>query len=221
VEDRVLRQELERPARNPIAQGRSTGDGRPGSLGGSGGSGESRITADAVLASPDALPIHDILRAITPVESELLRLLLLLPDQQLGVVDELDPDHLPSTVARELFRAIALQRAPGEDGIHPPFDLVGLVAGLDPEIRALAQALVAVDRPRPEAREVERLLIDIELIRLHDRNDYNESALAEAERANDGLAIERLMLEKILINDARLSLDRRRDERRLLAGNRR
>ena len=62
VEDRVLRQVLERPARNPISQ-----------------SGPSRITADSVLSSPDALPIHDILRAITPVESELLRLLLLVP----------------------------------------------------------------------------------------------------------------------------------------------
>ena len=51
VEDRVLRQVLERPARNPISQ-----------------AGPSRITADAVLSSPDALPIHDILRAITPVE---------------------------------------------------------------------------------------------------------------------------------------------------------
>ena len=215
VEDRVLRQVLERPARNPMNQGRSTGDGR------SGGPSDSRITADAVLASPDALPIHDILRAITPVESELLRLLLLVPDQQVRVSDELGPDQLPSTVARELYRAIVLQRAPSDQGVHPPFDLAALVAGLDPEIRALAQALIAVNRPRPEAREVERLLIDIEQIRLRDRNDYNESALAEAERANDSGAIERLMLEKIQINEARLSLDRRRDQTRLLAGNRR
>jgi DNA primase len=215
VEDRVLRQVLERPARNPIGPGRSVGEGNFS------GSGDSRITADTVLASPDALPIHDILRAVTPVEAELLRLLLLLPEQQLRVVDELGPDRLPSTVARELYRAIVLQRAPGDEGNRPPFDLVALVAALDPEIRALAQALIAVDRPRPEAREIERLLIDIELIRLRDRNDYNESALAEAERADDGPAIERLMLEKILINEARLSLDRRREQGRLLAGNRR
>ena len=147
--------------------------------------------------------------------------MLLVPDQQLRVVDELGPDQLPSTVARELYRAIVLQRAPNDDGLRPPFDLVALVAGLDPEIRALAQALVAVDRPRPEAREVDRLLIDIEQILLHDRNDYNESALAEAERENDSQAIERLMLEKIQINEARLSLDRRRDQTRLLAGIRR
>ncbi len=90
-----------------------------------------------------------------------------------------------------------------------------------PEVRALAQALVAVNRPRPEARELERLLIDIEQIRLRDRNDYNESALAEAERDSDSDAIDRLMLEKIQINEARLSLDRRRDQTRLLAVHRR
>jgi DNA primase len=213
VEDRVLRQVLERPARNPIHQGRSSAE--------SGAMGDSRITADAVLASPDALPIHDILRVVTPVESELLRLLLLVPDLQLRVVDELGPDQLPSTVARELFRALVLQRAPNDEGVHPPFNWDGLLLALDSEVRALAQALVAVNRPRPEARELERLLIDIEQIRLRDRNDYNESALAEAERERDSQAIERLMLEKIQINEARLSLDRRRDQTRLLAVHRR
>ncbi len=131
------------------------------------------------------------------------------------------PDQLPSTVARELFRAIALQREPSDEGVHPPFSWEGLLLGLDPEVRGLAQALVALDRPRPEDRELERLLIDIEQIRLRDRHDYNESALAEAEREHDNPAIERLMLEKIQINEQRLSLDRRRDQTRLLAVHRR
>ena len=81
-----------------------------------------------MLASPDALPVDEILRAITPVESELLRLLLLVPDQQLRVADELGPDQLPSTVARELFRAIVVQRAPDDQGVRPPFDWDGAVA---------------------------------------------------------------------------------------------
>ena len=68
VEERTLRQVLERRLA-------ATGPGRAGDQ-------QSRITADSVLASPDALPIESILRAITPVESELLRLLLLVPDQQ-------------------------------------------------------------------------------------------------------------------------------------------
>ena len=211
VEDRVLRQVLERPARNPINQAPGT-----------------RITADAVLASPDALPIHDILRAITPVESELLRLLLLVPDQQLRVVDELGPDQLPSTVARELFRAIVLQRAPSDQGIHPPFDGAALLLALDDETAALARALYA--KPGPDPREldprhleyeVSRLLIELEDDQLRERSDYNEAAQGEAERAGDRDTISRLLLERRQINEARLSLDRRRDQTRLLASHRR
>ena len=219
VEERVLRQVLERPARNPIAQGRPGADAR---------NGESRMSADAVLSSPDALPIHDILRAITPVESELLRLLLLVPDEQLRVVDELGPDQLPSEVARELFRAIVLQRAPDDAGVHPPFDAAALLLALDDETAALARALYA--KAGPDARgldpahldyEITRLLLELEDDQLRDRSDYNEAAQGEAERAGDREAIERLMLERRQINESRLSLDRRRDQTRLLAGNRR
>ena len=74
------------------------------------------MSADAILSSPDALPIGDILRAITPVESELLRLLLLLPDEQVRVIEQLRPEELPSTVARELYQAIIVQRDAGRGG---------------------------------------------------------------------------------------------------------
>jgi hypothetical protein len=186
------------------------------------------MAADAILSSPDALPIGAILRAVTPVEAELLRLLLLVPDQQLRVVDELGPDQLPSTVARELFRAIVLQRAPNDQGIHPPFDGAALLLALDDETAAFARALYA--KPGPDPRElasgrldydVSRLLIELEDDQLRDRSDYNEAAQGEAERADDREAIARLMLERRQINEARLSLDRRRDQTRLLAGNRR
>ncbi len=224
VEERVLRQVLERPARNPISGGRSSGGGSPGA----GAQVESRMTADAVLSSPDALPIHDILRAITPVEAELLRLQLLVPDQQLRVVDELGPDQLPSTVARELFRAIVLQRAPNDEGVHPPFLWEELLLSLDDETAALARALVAKPGPDPRGLapseldyEVTRLLIELEDDRLRERSDYNEAAQGEAERAADREAIDRLMLERQQINEARLSLDRRRDQTRLLASHRR
>ena len=217
VEERVLLQVLDRPARNPIASGRSGGDH----------DGE-RMSADAVLSSPDALPVHDILRAITPVESELLRLLLLVPDEQLRVVNELGPDRLPSEVARELFRAIVLQRAPNDQGVHPPFDAAGLLLSLDEETAALARALYA--KAGPDARgldpahldyEITRLLLELEDDQLRDRSDYNEAAQGEAERAGDRDAIGRLMLERRQINEARLSLDRRRDQTRLLASHRR
>jgi DNA primase len=221
IEERVLRQVLDRPARNPIATG-------PGRAGSNGHDRDSRITADAVLASPDALPVRDILRAVTPVEAELLRLLLLVPDQQLRVVDELGPDQLPSTVARELFRALVLQRAPNDLGIHPPFDSAALLVALDEETAALARALYA--KPGPDPRELEpqqldyevtRLLIELEDDVLRERSDYNEAAQGEAERAGDRDAIARLLLERRQINESRLSLDRRRDQTRLLASHRR
>ena len=204
VEERVLRQVLDRR----IA---AVGPGR------SGGEAATRITAAAVLASPDALPIGDILRAVTPVEAELLRLLLLVPEHQLRVLDGLGPDQLPSTLARELYRAIVLQRAPNDHGVHAPFDRTALLLGLDDETRSLAQALMAMDRPLPEAREIDRLLLDLEDDRIRERSEYNESALAEAERAGDTESITRLTMERRQINDTRRSIDLRREDTRLLA----
>ena len=209
VEERVLRQVLDR---------RIAAAGGAGSHSRGGGEAATRITADAVLASPDALPVGDILRAVTPVEAELLRLLLLVPEQQLRVADELGPDRLPSTLARELYRAIVLVRAPDDHGVHPPFDLAAFVNGIaDDEVRSLAQAVMAVQKPMPEAREVGRLLLDMELGQLKERSDFLEAAFAEAERASDTEAIERLQLEIRLVNETRRSIDRRREDTRLLA----
>ena len=205
---------------HPAPGPRAAASRRPGP--GARGDRQSRITADSVLASPDALPIDDILRAITPVESELLRLLLLVPDQQLRVVEELGPDQLPSTVARELFRAIVLQRESDDQGIHPPFDGAALLLALDDETAALARALYAKSGPDPRTLdahqldyEINRLLLQLEDDRLRDRSEYNEAAQGEAERAGDAEAIARLELEGRQINEARRSLDRRRDQTRL------
>jgi hypothetical protein len=208
VEERVLRQVLDRRIARAVGPGR-------------GPDAASRITADAVLASPDALPVGDILRAVTPVEAELLRLLLLLPEQQLRVADELGPDQLPSSLARELFRAIVLQRAPDDQGVHPPFDSAALLLAVDDETRSLAQALYAVGGPLPEPREVDGLLIDLEIDRIREQSDYNEAALLEAERDGDADAIATLMAQGRQINETRRSLDRRRDQTRLLASPRR
>jgi DNA primase len=216
VEERVLRQVLDR--RIAAAGGVGVGPGRRGN------DGPTRITADAVLASPDALPIGDILRAVTPVEAELLRLLLLVPDQQLRVAEELGPDQLPSTLARELYRAIVFQRQSDDHGVHPPFDSAALLLTVDDETASLARALYA--RPGPDPRtldprhlayEITGLLLDLEDDQLRERSDYNEAAQAEAEREGDTASIERLLLEGRKINEERRSLDRRRDETRLLA----
>ncbi len=189
--------------------------------------GQGRITADAVLASADSLPIGDILRGVLPQEAELLRLLLLVPELQLKVVDAIGPDQLPSTVARELFRAVVKAREADDRGVHPPFSLTALVQSLDAETAALAQAVVARREPNPReltdadlAYELERLTIDLEERALDERAEYIQSALAEAESGTDASerreAIERLVRESQAINDQRRSLHRRREQTRLL-----
>jgi DNA primase catalytic core len=244
VEERVLLEVL-RGARAGGASGLASlsqghggrGPGAGGAAGAANGSrdgNEGRITADAVLASADALPVADILRGVLPQEAELLRLLLLVPEIQLRIVDSIGPDQLPSTVARELFRAVVFAREPNDEGVHPPFSLSALVQGLDPETAALAQAVLARRDPNPRdlseadlTYEIERLTIDLEDRALDERSEYLQFALAEAEQsaregdtaARDSLG--RLLLETQAINDQRRSLDRRRDQTRLITSTRR
>ncbi len=182
-----------------------------------------RITAETVTKSPDALPIGEILRSITKGERDLLRLMLLRPEEQVGLGDRLGPDQLPSTPARELYRAIVLQRAADDRGIHPPFDSAALLASLDDETAGLARALYALDGPSPRDLDqddveyvIESLLLDLEEDGLDQRGEYTRNALGDAELAGDRPAIDRLLLELRQINEGRRSLDRRRDQTRYL-----
>jgi hypothetical protein len=101
--------------------------------------------------------------------------------------------------------------------VHPPYDRAALLLSLDDETRSLAHAVLAQDRPAPEAREIDRLLIDIEDTRLRERIDFLSSAFSESQREGDRAAIERLERELQLAHDARRSIDRRRENTRLLA----
>jgi DNA primase len=224
VEERVLLEVL-RSGRS--ATGLAQPPGARSGSGGTGGAsadGSSRISAEAVSSAPDALRVTDILRGVLPQEQELLRLMLLVPEVQLKITDAIGPDQLPNTVARELFRALVLAREPDEQGIHPPFSLSALVQALDPETAALAQALVARRDPNPRelnpqelAYEIDRLVIDLEERALDERSDYTQNAIAEAEQAGDAETATRLLLESQAINDQRRSLNRRRDQTRLLS----
>jgi DNA primase len=205
VEERVLLEVLHRP---PVRT--STAE-----LG--------RITAETVTGSPDALPIGEILRGITKGERDLLRLMLLRPEEQVGIGERLGPDQLPSTPARELYRAIVLQRASNDQGIHPPFDSAALLAALDDETAALARALYALDGPSPRDLDqddieyvIETLMLDLEEDGLDQRAEYTRNALADAERSADRPAIDRLLLELRQLNEGRRSIDRRRDQSRYL-----
>jgi DNA primase len=188
-----------------------------------GASAEGRITADAVLASADALPVDRILAAITPVEEELLRLLLLAPEQQARAADEVGPDQLPSTPARELFRAIVLQRAPDDHGVRPPFSMSALMAGLDDETRATAQAILA--KPSPDLAlvtserimyAVDRCLLQLERTKLDERADWVGGELLAAESRGDRELVGRLVTLQQQNNEARRSVDRQIEQATVL-----
>ncbi len=128
-----------------------------------GASAEGRITADAVLASADALPIDRILAAISPVEEELLRLLLLAPDQQPRVADELGPDQLPIDAGP---RAVPGDRPPARArrprGPTAVLDVGAAWPRLDDETRAPAQAILAQPSPDLALVASERIMYAVD-----------------------------------------------------------
>ncbi len=208
VEERTLLEAMHRRAgREP--------DGRDG---------RDRFTAQAVTGAPDALPVTEILRGVSRTEQELLRLVLLVPETHDTVLDGVGPDRLPSQVARELYRAIVVARARDEHGVRPAWALPAILDGLDDESRALGQALVSRPGPNPRqlgdralAYEIERLTLELDDAEWQERSAWNHDATAEAERDGDNETAERLTLERRLLNEQRRSLDRRRDQTRLLA----
>jgi DNA primase len=186
-------------------------------------SGNDRFSAAAVTHAPDALPVTEILRGVSRTEQELLRLVLLVPEAHDDLLDGLGPDRLASQVARELFRAVVIARTRDDHGVRPPFSLQAILDGLDEESRALGQALISRPGPNPRdlgdrslAYEIERLALELDDADWQDRSVFNRDAMAEAEREGDTGSYERLMLERRLLNEQRRSLDKRRDQTRLL-----
>lgn len=183
-----------------------------------------RLTLEAVRAASEELHPREVVQAVSPSEVELLRLLLLVPELQLRAADALGPDQLPSTLARELYRAIVLMRAPNEAGVPGDFDLDRLRADLDPEVRALATAVLALEGPDPrllspdrQLYELENLILNLEADALTQRSEYNRAAQAEAERRGDREAMIELLAQERQIHEAWRSLHRRREQVRLLA----
>jgi DNA primase len=218
VEERVL---LEAIHRAPDG-----GRGRPGG-GAGGGAGRAnlggRISADSVMSSPDAFDPKAVLRAITPVERELLRFLLLAPELQGAFVERLPAADLPSTPARELWSAVLAVREGG------PYTSEAVYGRLDPETRALMVALLggtsvsATASPggRTDAglaeQGIEQCLLRLELDRLEDRDRFTRVELAEAERDGDRPGIDRLMTEISHHNENRRAIHRRLEQASLLA----
>jgi DNA primase len=199
---------------------------RPSALGGGGSSGDdhagARITLDAVRAAAESVSPDEVVKSITPVEVELLRLLLLVPEQQERVVELLKPADLPSTVARELYSAIIADRQLAQPS-GGQFERGRMLDSLDPETRALAIALYAHRGPDPSRLSPARLtyaidkcLLTLEADRLEERGTWNQAEQADAERRGDADEIRRLLDEERQINEARRSLDRRIEQTHLL-----
>jgi hypothetical protein len=138
-------------------------------------------------------------------------------------VDELGPDQLPSTPARELFRAIVLQRAPNDQGIRPPFSMSALIAGLDDETRATAQAILARGGPDlanvPSDRiayAVDRCLLQLERAKLDERADWVAGELVAAEGRGDRDVVGQLLVLQRQNNEARRSVDRQIEQATVL-----
>jgi DNA primase len=210
VEERVLLESLHRAPE--AARGGSFGPG----------AGEGRISAASVLASPDAFDPKAVLRAIDPVERDLLRFLLSVPETQEATAERLAPADLPSQPARELWTAMLALRD------DPPYTTERVFARLaaDPETQALLVALLerrdagtdaGTTDPRVASQGIEQCLLRMELDRLEERTRWTRVELGEAERANDRPTIERLMTQEQHYNETRKSLQRRMEQASLLS----
>jgi DNA primase len=220
VEDRVLLEAMHAPRTggSPMGQSARTPEGA-----GSGG----RITADAILSSPDAIDTKAELRALSLEESRLLRLLLLAPDQQERVAETLAAQkaQLPSTPARELLAAMMADREKDrEAGGSGQFERGRFLDSLPEELRGLAVALYAERGPDPNELDpsrvrigVDQCLLAMEADRLEEEIEFNVGAQKEAEIAGDSEEIARLARLIQELHQARGSLHRRREATSLLA----
>src|SRR6188472_4464831 len=113
VEDRVLLEELRRPEEVARVVGRPS-EAHVGS----------KINLEAVLSSPDALDPEAVARTLEPVESALLRVLLVRPYVREGLGDRISAELFVTTPARELWRKIEATPTGG-------FDRAAFVESLD------------------------------------------------------------------------------------------
>jgi DNA primase len=225
VDERVLLEALHAPrsAGGPMGQGVRTTDGASGGrTPGTGG----RFSADAIMSSPDAIDTRAELRAVTLEEGRLLRLLLLVPEQQERVADTLRAQgaSLPSTPARELFAAMLADRERDREAGGPGrFERGRFLESLPAELHGLAIALYAERGPDPNELAgdrvrigVDQCLLALEADRLKEQRVFISTEIIEADAAGDREARARLQEQDRELYEQLKSLDRRRQETSLL-----
>ncbi|MGD0122220.1 MAG: DNA primase [Candidatus Limnocylindrales bacterium] len=200
----------------PEPVGQATGRGPSG-----------RFSADAIISAPDSIDTKAELKALTLEERKLLRLLLLVPEQQERVAETLAAQNLqlPSTPARELLAAmIADRERDTEAGGTGRFERGRYLDSLDPELHGLVVALYAERGPDPNELAgdrvrigVDQCLLALEADRLEEEIRFNAGELVEAQAAADSQAVARLLELQRNLNEARRSLDRRKQDTSLLA----
>jgi DNA primase catalytic core len=219
VEERVLLEAL----RTPEATGQGGHGGRNDATTAASG----RFTAGAIISAPDSIDTKAELKSVSLDERKLLRLLLLVPEQQERVADTLKAQNLllPSTPARELLTAMMADREKDrEAGGTGRFERMRFLEALGPELHGLAVALFAERGPDPNDLAADRVrigvdqcLLALEADRLKEQMEYVSIEIIEAEAAGDTEAKARLLATNRSLYEAQKSLGRRRQDTSLLA----
>jgi hypothetical protein len=174
------------------------------------------------MSAPDTIDTKAELKSLTREEARLLRLLLLVPEQQVRVAETLAAQgaRLPSTPARELLTAMLQDRdRDREAGGSGEFKRMRFLDALPPELHSLAIALYADRGPNDPTtldtdhvrNGVDQCLLALEADRIEDEIRFNAGELMEAQTAVDPQEIARLLETQRTLYEARNSLDRRRE----------
>ena len=220
VEERVLLEAIRAP-NSPARPGWAGGGGNVGTAAGG------RFTAEAVMSAPDTIDTKAELKAVSLDERKLLRLLLLVPEQQERVADTLRAQNanLPSTPARELLAGMIADRERDREAGGPgSFERGRFLEALAPELHGLAIALYAERGPDPNelaaARVsigVDQCLLALEEDRIRAELEYTHMELLEAEASGDREARARLLDINRNLKESLRSLGRRRDDTTILS----
>jgi hypothetical protein len=192
-----------------------------------------------VLASRDGIDPTEAAQTLDPIEQEILALLLRHPEQRAALAGAvvagavpraagapgspgatspggLTPETLLTTPARELWRALlaADVDARAADPTAPGAALGPFLAGLDPELAAIASGLVLRAGPSLTddrvARAVDQCLIRLQLRRVGEELDFLRADLAEPPDRRETRGAGETLVERIRsLERERADLDRR------------